>query len=247
MSLLKPSLHIVHDSESFVAISKPAGMLSIPDRQQKDKNNAQTILQNQYESIFTVHRLDKETSGIMLFAKSAEMHKALNQMFEERKIKKIYHALVEGVPIKTEGQINAAIAADPQQSGKMRIHPKGKESLTDYKIIRAYKGFCLISARIHTGRTHQVRVHMKHLGHPIVADGLYGKRTELYISDIKAKAKVGKNKEEQRPLLSRTALHAFGLSFIHPFTNETIELEAAYPKDLRAVISQLDKTNNYNK
>jgi len=241
MSKSKSLLELILVTDDFIALSKPSGMLSIPDRLQKDKINVLTLLKEQFDSVFTVHRLDKDTSGVMLFARTPEMHKELNQLFEDRKIIKIYHAIVEGTPANEEGTINAPIANDPQQSGKMRVFAKGKEAKTDYKVEDLYKGFSLVSARIHTGRTHQVRVHMSFLGHPIVADPLYGNRTELNIQDIKRGVKLGKFTDSVHPLISRTALHAYSLAFKHPYTGELIEVKSEHPKDIRATLNQLEK------
>jgi 23S rRNA pseudouridine955/2504/2580 synthase/23S rRNA pseudouridine1911/1915/1917 synthase len=231
--------HIIEENEDFVAINKPAGMLTIPDREGKDASLKQ-LLKQRYGAIFTVHRLDRETSGLVVFAKNESAHKTLSQLFENRETNKIYHGLVMGNPADDEGIINEPIEEHPVKNGMMTVYKKGKESITEYEVLEKFRLYSWMQFRILTGRTHQIRVHMKHLGHPIVCDGLYGDGRPVLISSIKRKTyKLSKEEDAERPILSRLALHAARLSF--PFGGRNYELEAEMPKDLRALLQQLRK------
>lgn len=238
--MAKEKLEILYEHEDFIAVSKPAGVLSIPDRFNKEKNNLLKLLRDKYGDILTVHRLDRDTSGVILYARNAAMHKYLNTLFENNQVDKTYHALVEGVLNTDEGIIEAAIANDPNTAGKMRIFHKGKYAKTAYRLLERYKRFSLVEAKIFTGRTHQIRVHLKHIGHAIVSDPMYGTRTALYITDIKFGAHKSQD-EEQIPLIARTALHAYQIRFRLPEKGEYIEIMSPYPKDFRAAINQLGK------
>lgn len=235
----KLSEYILFQNEDFIAVNKPAGLLTIPDREGKDIS-LKRLLQEAFGQVFTVHRLDRETSGLVVFALNEGMHKHLSQQFENRETKKIYNGLVLGRPVETAGVINEPLAEHPVKKGFMTVHRKGKESITEYKVVDSYRFFSWIEFRILTGRTHQIRVHMKHLGHPIVCDPLYGDGKPLFISQIKKDYNLSQAEEEERPILSRLALHSAQLSFMGT-DGTTINLEAPLPKDLRASLNQLNK------
>jgi 23S rRNA pseudouridine955/2504/2580 synthase/23S rRNA pseudouridine1911/1915/1917 synthase len=187
-----------------------------------------------------VHRLDKDTSGIVVFALTEQMHKHLSQQFEARETKKIYNGLVMGKPAIEEGVIDEPIAEHPTKKGYMTVWRKGKESITEYKVVDSFRFYSWMEFRILTGRTHQIRVHMKHLGYPIVCDPLYGDGKPLFISQLKKNYKLAQTEEEERPILSRLALHSAQLTF-QDIDGKVINLEAPLPKDLRATLSQLNK------
>lgn len=231
--------HIIFQNEDFVAINKPSGLLTIPDREGKDVS-LKTVLKIAFGNIFTVHRLDRDTSGVVVFALNERTHKHLSQQFEERETAKIYYGLVLGKPVEKEGVINEPIAEHPTKKGQMTVWRKGKESITEFKVLESYRLFSWMQFKILTGRTHQIRVHMKHLGHPIVCDPLYGDGKPIFISQIKSKFKLSQNELEERPILNRLALHSAQLSF-KGFDGETYSLDAPLPKDLRATLNQLDK------
>ena len=230
---------IIAETENWVALNKPSGLLSIPDREGKEVS-LKILLKEKYGDIYTVHRIDKDTSGLIIFAKNEVTHKHLSKQFEERHTKKIYQGLVLGSPALSSGSIEASIMEHPAQNGTMIVHRKGKEALTDYEVLADFGIYALIQFRIHTGRTHQIRVHMKDLGYPIVCDPLYGDGKPLLLSAIKSKFKLSKNELEERPILGRLALHAFQLSFTDP-DGQTVELEAPLHKDMRATLQQLKK------
>ena len=222
-----------------MAINKPSGLLTIPDREGKDVSLKQ-ILKSKYGEIFTVHRLDRDTSGIVVFAKNDSTHKYLSQQFENRETEKIYNGLVLGKPMQTSGVINEPIAEHPSKKGLMTVFRKGKESITEYEVLESFRPFSWMQFRILTGRTHQIRVHMKFLGHPIACDDLYGDGKPIFISQLKQKYKLSQSEEEERPLLNRLALHAARLRFKSK-DGKDISLEAPLPKDLKATLNQLSK------
>lgn len=230
---------IIFENDSFVAINKPAGLLSIPDREQT-QTSLKDILIAKYGSIFTVHRLDKETSGIILFAKNETAHKYYSRLFEERKTEKYYIGLVLGSPAAKKGTIDAPISEHSLQKGLMIVHRNGKPSVTDYEVIEEHRSFSLLQFQLHTGRTHQIRVHCKNIGHPLACDELYGDGKPILLSSIKRKYKLSKHDEEERPMLNRLALHAYRLKFTD-LDGKDFDLIAELPKDIRALLQQLKK------
>jgi len=230
---------VIFENDSFIAINKPAGLLSIPDRVQSEPSLKDMLLEK-YGSIFTVHRLDKDTSGIILFAKTEAAHKYFSRLFEERKIEKYYQGLVIGCPAQKKGTLDAPISEHPTQKGLMVVHRKGKPSVTDYEVLEDLKQFSLIQFQLHTGRTHQIRVHCRNMGHPLACDELYGDGKPILLSSLKKKFKLSRHDEEERPMLNRLALHSYRLKFTDN-DGKPIDLEAELPKDIRALIQQLKK------
>lgn len=229
---------IILENDQFIAINKPSGLLSIPDRLGQEIS-LKDILKEKKGSIYTVHRLDRDTSGIIVFAKTEEAHKQLSQLFEGREMEKYYLGLVYGTMINPSGNIDAPIMEHPGKTSKMMTHAKGKPSSTDYTVLESFRLFSWVEFRIHTGRTHQIRVHMQHIGHSIVCDEIYGDPKPILLSGLKKNFKLAKAAEEEKPILSRLALHSHRLKF--SLNGETFELEAPIPKDLRAVLQQLRK------
>jgi len=233
---------IVFQDAFIIAINKPAGMLSIPDRFDTGKPNIHSWLKKQYPTAMVLHRLDRETSGLMIFALDEESHRRFSGLFHDRLIKKEYLALVDGVMIDDSGEVDAPIAESKTTAGTMVISGRGKKSRTSYQVLERFKNCTLIAAEIHTGRMHQVRVHMRHIGHPLLIDAIYGERDHITIEQIKRKnLRLGKWVEEAPSLMSRSTLHSFRLSFEHPLTDQMISIEAPLHKDFNAVLSQLRK------
>jgi 23S rRNA pseudouridine955/2504/2580 synthase/23S rRNA pseudouridine1911/1915/1917 synthase len=235
----KNNWSIIVETDDFVAINKPAGMLSIPDREQSTPSLKDHLIQR-YGSIFTVHRLDRDTSGIILFAKNDKSHQYLSTQFEGRQVEKFYSGLVTGKPTITDGSMHGAIAEHAVKKGLMVIHAKGKVAHTDYKVLELFNQFSLIEFQIHTGRTHQIRVHAKSIGHPLACDPLYGDGKPVLLSGIKKKFKLSKSVETETPLLNRVALHAFRINFTDR-KGIVHQLEAPLPKDFMATLQQLRK------
>lgn len=225
----------------MLAVNKPAGWLTIPDRFNDEIPNLVSFLKVKYTEIIPVHRLDRFTSGVNLFAKDADTHKLLSEAFETRKIEKYYVAIVDGKPYPESGRIDIPIAESKVTRGKMLVHKRGKPSVTEYKVLQDFKNFSVLYVRIYTGRMHQIRVHLQYLGHPLIVDPLYGNREQFYLSEIKHKKfKLGKF-ENEKALLTRQPLHAEKLIFHHPISGELIEIMAPWPKDIEAVIHQMEK------
>lgn len=232
-------IEIIFENDQFVALNKPAGVLSIPDRTQSEPS-LKDMLIAKYGTIFTIHRLDRETSGIIMFAKDEATHKYFSKKFEDRSVEKFYLALVMGSMPEKQGHMDGPIMEHPIIKGKMVINQKGKPSLTDYEVVEELGKYSLVKFQIHTGRTHQIRVHCKNIGHPIVCDPLYGDGKPVMLSSIKKKYKLSRHDMEERPMLNRVALHSCQLKFQDEAGNN-FDLQAELPKDIRALISQLKK------
>ena len=230
---------IIFENAAFIAINKPAGMLSIPDRKGEEPS-LKSWLREKYGNIFTVHRLDRETSGVIVFAKDEATHKFLSEAFEHRDVEKLYQGLVQGSLAEGKGTIDSPIMEHPTKLGTMVVNRRGKASVTDYEVLEDMGLYSLVQFRIHTGRTHQIRVHMQTLGHPIVCDELYGDARPVLLSSFKRNFKLSKDAEAERPILSRLALHSYLLHF-QDANGEFHTLEAPLPKDMRALIQQLKK------
>lgn len=232
---------ILYQDEALVVVAKPTGVLSIPDRFDPGKLNMHDALAARFPRVWTVHRIDRETSGAIVFALDEDAHRSLSMQFERRTVEKTYLALVEGVPLPDSGVIEQPIGPHPGKPGQMTIMRKGKYALTKYCVQEAFRGYALVEATILTGRTHQVRVHLASIGHPLVADPLYGRSEALFLSQIKSKGFHMGKLQEETPLIHRTALHAWRIAFDHPRSDERIAVEAPLPKDLKAAINQLRK------
>ncbi|NCU05335.1 MAG: RNA pseudouridine synthase [Chitinophagaceae bacterium] len=237
---MRNKIDIIAETEHWIALNKPAGLLSIPDREQSEPS-LKDWLNEKYGKVWIVHRLDKFTSGLIVFAKDEETHKLLSKQFEERAVEKFYLGLVHGTPAQQEGSVDAAIMEHPVKKSTYITHAKGKASLTDYSIVQEFGAYTWMQFQIHTGRTHQIRVHMKHIGHPIVCDDVYGTAAPVLLSSLKRKKfKLSKADEEERPLLNRLALHAWKLTFTDVDGKKTA-LEAPVSKDLKAMMQQFEK------
>lgn len=234
---------IIFENEDFIAVNKSSGMLTIPDRHDETQLSLYKILSQQYGKIFIVHRLDRDTSGLVLFAKNETTHKYLSQLFEKRNIEKIYVGIIRGSLPDKAGSINEPIAEHPFHKGEMTIHKKGKPALTEYKVLEDYGIYSSVQFNIHSGRTHQIRVHMKFAGHPIACDPVYGDGKPVLLSSFKKKYKLSREDEEERPLLNRLALHSYQLNFKDAHKN-VYALEALVPKDIKALLQQLKKNRS---
>lgn len=231
---------VIYEDENLIAFNKPSGLLSIPDRFNAEIPNLYKMAQARHEGIIPVHRLDKDTSGVIVYAKNEESHKHLSQLFEGREIEKYYTALVNGRLIKHSGSIIQPIAENMAKRGTMLVHKRGKASHTDYELIKEWAQYSLLRLQIHTGRTHQIRVHLQYLGHPVVADTIYGNGKGIYISNLKKNFKNNDPLGEERPVLNRLALHSSTLKF-KDMNDKEVEINAPFPKDILAAIQQLDK------
>lgn len=231
---------ILHEDEDLIVLDKPSGWLSIPHRQDKTFPNLKDSLESYREEIFVVHRIDKDTSGVICFAKNAKAHQAMSQAFTERKITKHYQAITLGVPYPVQDSIDLHIAG-PDSKYKMYVSKTGKHAISHYKVLKDFQQFALVELNIETGRTHQIRVHLAARGYPLLVDPMYGGRSAFFLSSLKRKHYNLKKNSEERPLLSRCPLHAARLSFEHPISGQKIEICAPIPKDMQAVLKQIEK------
>lgn len=218
-------MKILYEDEHLLVLNKPAGLSVLPDGWERDAPYLVKLLEEQYGRIFIVHRLDKITSGVMVFARNAETHRALSIQFEGHEAEKTYHAIVEGNPKWEEKTARHPLRANVGHKHRTMVDNKnGKPSETRFRVIKRYPArpeagreeSALIEAKPMTGRTHQIRVHAYAVGHPLVGDVLYGAQEAYGIA---------------RPML-----HAQSLSFIHPATNERVKFSAPHPADFDAFL-----------
>ncbi len=234
-------LEILFEDEEYIVVNKPSGVLSIADRHNEELVSVIKLLRDKYENILVVHRIDKETSGCICFAKTERAHKYLSGLFESRTIEKVYLGIIHGSFDNNTGVMEDAIMEHPTVKGKMIINQKqGKPSITLYNTLESFGTYSLVEYRILTGRTHQIRLHSANAGHPIVCDSLYGLTNPVYISSLKKKYHLSKDELEEKPILSRLALHAYKLKFENESGKE-IEVEAPLPRDMNAMLKQCKK------
>ena len=233
----KPFALSFQDEELLVADKAP-GVLCVPDRYDTQRFNLATKMDALFPGARPIHRLDRDTSGLVIFARTPAAFKSLSEQMEKRLIKKQYLALVRGVP-PAEGIIDKPLKR-MEHTNRVVVNRSGKASKTEYQVVDSYGNISLVKILLHTGRTHQIRVHFQSIGCPLLVDETYGGAQAFFLSEIKARYRKGKDREE-RPLLDRVPLHATILNFKHPRTLEEIELNAKLPKDMRAVIHQLEK------
>lgn len=228
---------IVFEDERFLVVNKPPFMASLEDR--NDPQNLQKLAKQFNEHLSACHRLDKETSGCLLFAKDEEAYRHASLQFEHRKVDKVYHAVGHGSHEFKNKVVDSPIYV--ASKGKGRINYKeGKPSKTTFSTIEIYKKQSLIECSPETGRMHQIRIHLAELDAPIVNDELYG-GAKLFLSQIKRKYNLKRDSEEQ-PLIKRFALHAQSLTF--DSFGEKISAISDYPKDFKVLVKQL-KANKF--
>jgi len=241
---------IVYEDDHLLALNKPSLLLTSPDRYDADRPNLMKLLHREIERgagwakrrnlsyLMNAHRLDFETSGVILLAKSREVLVMLANLFGSEKPIKTYVALVQGAPGEEQFEVRAGIGMHPTRPGYMRVDEKrGKRSRTVVQVRERFSRFTLLECRPLTGRTHQIRVHLKHAGFKIVGDQTYG-GAPLMLSSLKSSYRLKPAKTE-RPLISTTALHAESLRLGHPVTNAEIEISAEWPKDLTVAVKYL--------
>lgn len=241
---------VLFEDDTLLAISKPPGMLTSPDRYDPERPNLMKLLHSGIADgkpwaksrglsyLANAHRLDFDTSGIILLAKTKPALVTLANLFGSEKPIKIYVAILPGTPPERQWEVNAPIGPFPGRPGQMRVDPKnGKKSRTAFEVREQFRGYTLVQCRPYTGRTHQIRVHLKHWGLPICGDRVYGGRP-LYLSELKDEYRLKPGKVE-RPLIATTALHAEELIVPHPITGSEVKITAPWPKDFAVAIKNL--------
>lgn len=224
-------LDIVYEDEDIIVVNKPKGMVVHPANGNPDGTLVNAIMAHCKGSLSgiggeirpgIVHRLDKDTSGLLIVAKNDKAHINMSEQIKNREVKKIYIALVRGVVSENEATINMPIGRSTKDRKKMAVRKDGKEAITHFKVLKRYANYTLLEVKIDTGRTHQIRVHMAEIGHPVVGDMVYSN---------------GKNEFGVQGQM----LHAKSLDFKHPITGKQMHLEAEVPEGFVSVLNQLDE------
>ena len=239
-------LDLLYEDDHVVGVNKPPNMVVHPAKGNWSGTLA-SALAFHFQSLSSVggptrpgivHRLDRDTSGVILVAKTDIAHKQLSKQFESRTIHKQYLAICRGVPDRDHDRIDEPIAMHPHQREKMTIrhgHSTSRDSITEYKVHRRYQGFSWLTLFPKTGRTHQIRVHMAHSGWPVVSDRLYAGHSQVTLGEINRK------RNDDTVVLGRQALHARKITFDHPVTGRPTEIEAPVPDDIAGLIELLEE------
>ncbi|MBR2268722.1 RluA family pseudouridine synthase [Sphingobium sp.] len=231
-------LDIVHEDADLIVVDKPAGLVVHPAAGNLDGTLVNALLHHcdgQLSGIGgvarpgIVHRIDKDTSGLLVVAKSDKAHEGLARQFKDHSIDRLYAAIVYGIPTPGSGTVDAWIGRSDADRKKMAVHRegRGKHAVTHYRVMERLRGAAMVECRLETGRTHQVRVHMAHLGHPLIGDPVYGRDRKGFKSILET---LG---------FKRQALHAKRLGFIHPVTEEPLAFDSPLPADMQELLSEL--------
>lgn len=231
-------LHIVHEDADLIVVDKPAGLVVHPAAGNLDGTLVNALLhhcQGQLSGIGgvarpgIVHRIDKDTSGLLVVAKSDKAHDGLARQFKDHSIQRLYAAIVYGHPQPATGTVDAWLGRSDADRKKMAVHRegRGKHAVTHYRTVERLRDAAMVECRLETGRTHQVRVHMHHIGHPLIGDPVYGRERKGFKSILET---LG---------FKRQALHAKSLGFIHPVTDERLMFQSALPADMQELLSLL--------
>jgi 23S rRNA pseudouridine1911/1915/1917 synthase len=230
-------LDVVHEDRWLLVVDKPAGLVVHPGAGVSSGTLVNALLHRVPDLSGVggvirpgiVHRLDKGTSGLIVIAKDDRTHRSLAEAFAARRVEKEYRALVLGVPGSVEGRITAPIGRDPRERKKMSVRaPRARAARSDYRILEAFRGAALLGVRLHTGRTHQIRVHLASIGHPVAGDLVYG-----------GERRLPPGLKEALSPLARPALHAARLAFLHPGTGEEVSFSSPLPADIEDAMRRL--------
>jgi RluA family pseudouridine synthase len=218
------SERILYIDDALLVVDKPAGLPTLVDGWNPEAPYLLGLLREKYGPLWVVHRLDRETSGVIVFARTAEAHRSLNMQFEGRKmerVEKVYHAVAAGAPEWDEKTVKLPLRSNAGHRHRTVVNPRrGKPAHTDFRVLRRLDKYTLVEAQPHTGRTHQIRVHLAAVGLPIVGDKLYGPPAD----------------GDEINTIPRAALHAYSLRLLHPTMGRKVVFEAPYPDDFKQLL-----------
>lgn len=231
-------LVIVYEDEHLIVVDKPAGMVVHPANGNPDGTLVNALLHHcagQLSGIGgvarpgIVHRIDKDTSGLLVVAKTDKAHEGLSKQFSDHSIDRVYHAITNGAPLPPAGTVDAPLARSSHDRKKMAVvaEGRGKRAVTHYRMLEPLENAAFIECRLETGRTHQVRVHLTHIGHPLLGDPVYGRTRSSHASTLKS---IG---------FARQALHATRLGFIHPVEGKSVTFDSPLPNDMQELFTRL--------
>ena len=248
------ALSILHEDDAIIVVDKPAGMIVHPAKGHWEGTLA-SALAHHFGPLSgrggptrpgIVHRLDRDTSGVIVVAKNDQAHDALAAQFKARQVEKEYLAIVAGVPDRDRDVIDEPIGDHPTHREKKAIRrddASARVALTEYEVVERFVGYALVRARPRTGRTHQIRLHLAHVGYPVLCDRLYGGRARITELELIPRDKIRQDKPAAEaaevPLLERQALHAHRLAFAHPGSGERLQFEAPLPADFGRTLAAL--------
>jgi tRNA pseudouridine32 synthase / 23S rRNA pseudouridine746 synthase len=229
--------HVIWQDDALLVVDKPAGLLSIPDGYRQETPYLLSVLAPEYPRLWVVHRLDRETSGVIVLARSAEAHHRLNDQFAGRKVRKVYHAVVLGIPVWDEILVDEPLRKNGDRSHRTVIdRVRGKPASTSLRTLERFPANALIEAQPHSGYTHQIRTHLAWAGFPLAGDPLYAPRLST----------PGDRQQNTAPdasgavlQIDRVALHALQITFLHPITGQEMTFSAPYPRDFSAALDWL--------
>ena len=224
-------LDVVYEDADVIVVNKPSGMVVHPAPGHPDGTLVNALLYHCGNSLSgiggvlrpgIVHRIDRDTSGLIIAAKNDAAHQALSAQLKDHTLARTYECIAVGNFRDDSGTVDAPIARDPRDRKRMAVVPGGREAVTHWEVIARYPGYTHLRCRLETGRTHQIRVHLAHLGHPILGDTVYGAKKSV-------------------PGLTGQCLHAVGLRFVHPRTGETVELSCPLPEEFTNMLKKIDR------
>jgi RluA family pseudouridine synthase len=227
--LLEPGTWVLWCDAQLLVIDKPAGLPTLPDGYHKEAPHVKSVLEPLHGRLWIVHRLDKDTSGVLALGRSAEAHRSLNTQFEQHTTEKVYHALVRGEPHWEDTNVCLPLRADGDRRHRTVVDARqGKPAVTHLRVLQRFAGWTWLEARLETGRAHQIRAHLAALGLPLAGDALYGGKAQLYPLDSAGS-----------PLVARLCLHAWRLALDHPVTAERLSFTAPEPAELVRLLEGL--------